>query len=216
MSQRKNYFIQKGAQSKFILTLLLLIFLVAVISFCNLYVIGNFVLNNYTTLDQGTDILGFLRAAFSVIWFRLLLIIVVNVIIVAIIGVFYSHQFAGPSFKFESSIKEIAQGNLAMRIYLRKSDSMHNVAEALNVMIDNFRTVIQKANELAAQIKDASNSIKPEDEDSDKALASLRGIAGELEDLLAGFKLNAEDDDDDEDDDESASAEKDAGEEKED
>lgn len=186
MSQRKNYFIEKSMQSKFIVTLMLLIFLVSVITVCNVYVIYEYVHSNAVS-GQGDT--GFFSVAFNLMGYRLFLIGMVNIIIVAIIGVFYSHQFAGPSYKIEKSIKQIAEGDLSFKVTLRKSDTMHNIAESLNVMVDNFRSVLKKAAELTNQIKDTSTRMASEDEHVAKNIASLKGIAGELEDLLAGFKL---------------------------
>ena len=190
MSQRKNYFIEKGMQSKFIVTLMLLIFLVSVITVCNVYVIYEYVHSN--AVSGSTDT-GFFSVAFNLMGYRLFLIGMVNIIIVAIIGVFYSHQFAGPSYKIEKSIKQIAEGDLSFKVTLRKSDTMHNIAESLNGMVDNFRSVLKKAAELTNQIKDTSTKMSTDDHEVAKHLASLKGIAGELEDLLAGFKLDQRD-----------------------
>lgn len=188
MTQRRNYLPQKGAQGKFVLTLLLLIFLVAVITFCNLYVMGTFIVQNVSSIEASTlnDHLGMI---WSTIGWRLVLLILVNVIVVAIIGIFYSHQFAGPSYKIEKSLREISQGDLSFKIILRTNDSMHNVAESLNQMIDNFRAVIAKAKELTSQSRESLEKIEASNEESEKAVLALRGIQGELEDLLAGFKL---------------------------
>lgn len=193
MSQRRNYLPQKGAQGRFVLTLLLVIFLVAVITFCNLWVIGNFVVNNYSELGSQSNVWGFLDKAADLIWWRVMLIILVNIIIVAIIGIFYSHQFAGPSYKFEKSLREIAQGDLSFKIILRQNDSMHNVADSLNRMIDNYRAVIAKAKELTYQSRESLGQLQAPDEETEKAIMAMKSIQGELEDLLAGFKLSSQD-----------------------
>ncbi len=190
MSQRKIYVVQREMQGKFTLTLLMLIFLVAVISFCNLYVIGQYALDHMNTMQSPTSITTVFTEALGVLWPRLLLIILVNVIIVVIIGVFYSHQFAGPSYKLEKNIREIAQGDLSFKITLRKGDSMHNVADSLNMMVDNFRNVIHKAKDLTRQIKqEAEKAASEEEGQSAKTIATLNGIAGELEDLWSGFHI---------------------------
>ncbi|MBI3890704.1 MAG: methyl-accepting chemotaxis protein [Candidatus Wallbacteria bacterium] len=193
MSQRKIYLVQREMQGKFTLTLLMLIFLVAVISFCNLYVIGQYALDHMNTMPDHQSIGSIFTEALGVLWPRLLLIILVNVIIVVIIGVFYSHQFAGPSYKLEKNIKEIAQGDLSFQITLRKGDSMHNVADSLNAMVDNFRNVIATARKLTGQLKAEADKVGTEDEgQSGKAVAALKGIAGELGDLWSGFKTGEE------------------------
>ena len=190
MSQRKNYFIEKGMQSKFIVTLMLLIFLVSVITVCNVYVIYEYVQSN---IAAGQPNRSFFAVAFDLMGYRLFLIGLVNIIIVAIIGVFYSHQFAGPSYKIQKSIQQIAEGDLSFHVTLRKSDTMHNIAESLNVMIDHFRNTLRKVNELNTQVKATTSQSKADEELLAKNLASLKGISGELEDLLATFKLEQKD-----------------------
>ena len=189
MTQRRNYIIEGKMQGKFTLTLLMLIFLISVISFCNLYVIGSFVITHYTNLEEANTPGEFIYTAMQVIWPRLILIIVVNIIIVVIIGVFYSHQFAGPSFKMERSLREIAAGDLSSKIYLRKSDSMHNVADAINQLIDNLRSVIRKTQELSIQTKENLAKIEIEDEEVQRRIGTLKGISDEIHDLFDRFTL---------------------------
>jgi methyl-accepting chemotaxis protein len=155
-------------------------------------VIGNFVVNHLSDLSNQGTVWHFLDRAAPLIWWRVVLIIMVNIIIVAIIGIFYSHQFAGPSYKFEKSLREIAQGDLSFKIILRQNDSMHNVADSLNRMIDNYRAVIAKAKELTLQARESLDTIKAADEASERSVLAMKGIQGELEDLLAGFKLTSQ------------------------
>jgi len=189
-AKRSNYIIQGRMQGKFTLTLLMLLFLIAVISFCNLYVIGSFVVNHYSVLQSASTPTAFIATAMAYMWPRLLLIIGVNIIIVVIIGVFYSHQFAGPSFKMERSLRQIASGDLSSKIYLRKGDSLHNVADAINQLIDNFRTVVRKTTDLSEQMKINAEKIDTDDEDIKKRLGTLKGISDEINELFARFTLD--------------------------
>jgi len=70
---------------------------------------------------------------------------------------------------------------------------MHNVADSLNRMIDNYRSVVAKARELTHQARESLDAIQPSDEDSERQIQAMKGIQGELEDLLAGFKLSSQD-----------------------
>lgn len=188
MSQRKNYFVEKGMQSKFILTLLLLLFLVAVITICNLFVIYEFVVQNMDPI-HGATAQNLMEVIKSVAGYRLLLIGLVNLMIVAIIGVFYSHQFAGPSYKLERSIRQIATGDLSFDVTLRKSDAMHNIADSLNVMLSRFRELFVKANELTGRLRNNVDGLAAEHENLGKETAVLRGTIAELEDILGSMKL---------------------------
>ena len=107
-----------------------------------------------------------------------------------IIGVFYSHQFAGPSFKMERSLREIASGDLSSKIYLRKGDSLHNVADAINQLIDNFRSVVRKTRDLSEQMKIHIDKIDTEDEEVSKRIGTLKGISDEIGELFSTFSLD--------------------------
>jgi len=189
MSQRKNYFVAKGMQSKFILTLLLLLFLVAVITICNFYVIFEYVMRSMAP-DSEESARTFIQLIREGAGYRVLLIGLVNIIIVAIIGVFYSHQFAGPSYKLDRSIRQIATGDLSFEIILRRTDAMTEIADSLNVLIVKYRGVFQKLHELIDRVKDTTAELEVETGGGGKEVAVIKGTMAEIEDLLAGIKLS--------------------------
>ena len=106
LSQRKNYFIAKGMQSKFAGTILLLVFLITIITACNIYVLGSFFMQTRATLNENQTTEGLMQLFIRDLWPRLLLLVLVNVIIVFIVSIMYSHQIAGPAYKLEKSIRE--------------------------------------------------------------------------------------------------------------
>ena len=207
MSQRKNYFISKGMQSKFAGTILLLAFLIAIITVCNIYVLGNFFFNTKTTLVEAKGVTYVMQHFLQEFWPRLLLLIFVNVIIISIVSVMYSHQTAGPAFKLEKSIKRIAEGDLTFEVNLRKNDNLKELAVALNELLAKFRTTLAKSKTLSEDI--ATKLDKLED---DARFNSLAKSAEELKELISQFKIanesgkletvieNGGDEDDNEDD----------------
>jgi methyl-accepting chemotaxis protein len=130
LSQRKNYFISKGMQSKFAGTILLLAFLVAVITACNIYVLGSFFVSTKTTLSEAQGVTSIMQHFFTEFWPRLILLIFVNVIIIFIVSIMYSHQTAGPAYKLEKSIKRITEGDLTFEVSLRRNDNLKELAQA--------------------------------------------------------------------------------------
>ena len=116
---RSNYFIQAGLQIKFTFVLILIVLLVGTITFFNLYIIGDYVVENTNTVMELRDMRSFLTTVFSIVGWRIITLGVVSFLIITIIGIFYSHQFAGPSFKLEKCLREISRGNLSFSIKLR-------------------------------------------------------------------------------------------------
>ena len=183
-SQRKNYFIAKDMQSKFAGTILLLALLVAVISACNIYVLGSFFVEKNATLAQQNDASVLIHDFISSYWPRLVVLVFVNVIIVFMVSVIYSHQTAGPAYKLEKSIKRITDGDLTFQVSLRKNDNLKELATALNELLTKFRTTLSKAKGLADGIDDKLGEMK-----NDEKYSQIVADASELRQLVDQFKL---------------------------
>ncbi|PKL45097.1 MAG: hypothetical protein CVV41_03125 [Candidatus Riflebacteria bacterium HGW-Riflebacteria-1] len=184
MSQRKNYFIAKDMQSKFAGTILLLAFLVAVITACNIYVLGSYFVNTSKTLVEARSLTVTLQDFVAEFWPRLLVLIFVNVIIVFIVSVMYSHQTAGPAYKLEKSIKRISEGDLTFEVSLRRNDNLKELAVALNELLKKFRVTLAKAKTLSDDI-----SVKLDSLESDARFKQLAANASELSELIRQFKI---------------------------
>ncbi|MEW6710429.1 MAG: hypothetical protein AB1403_11455 [Candidatus Riflebacteria bacterium] len=184
MSQRKNYFISKGMQSKFAGTILLLAFLVAVITACNIYVLGSFFVSTKTTLVEARGVTNIMQHFFTEFWPRLLMLIFVNVIIIFIVSIMYSHQTAGPAYKLEMSIKRITEGDLTFEVSLRRNDNLKELATALNELLKKFRNTLAKAKTLSVDL-----SAKLSGLESDAQFKKLAESSAELTSLINQFKI---------------------------
>jgi len=184
LSQRKNYFIAKDMQSRFAGTILLLAFLVAVITACNIYVLGSYFVNTSKTLVEARSLTVTLQDFVAEFWPRLLVLIFVNVIIVFIVSVMYSHQTAGPAYKLEKSIKRISEGDLTFEVSLRRNDNLKELAAALNELLKKFRVTLAKAKTLSDDI-----SVKLDSLESDVKFKQLAANASELSELIKQFKI---------------------------
>lgn len=184
MSQRKNYFISKDMQSRFAGTILLLAFLVAVITACNIYVLGSYFVSTSRTLVEARSLTSTLQDFVVEFWPRLLVLIFVNVIIVFIVSVMYSHQTAGPAYKLEKSIKRIVEGDLTFEVSLRRNDNLKELASALNELLKKFRVTLAKAKTLSEDI-----SVKLDTLEKDDKFKQLAANASELSQLIKQFNI---------------------------
>ncbi|MBF0407975.1 MAG: methyl-accepting chemotaxis protein [Candidatus Riflebacteria bacterium] len=184
MSQRKNYFIAKGMQSKFAGTVLLLVFLITVITACNIYVLASFFMNTKATISEGQTAETMMKLFIVDLWPRLLLLILVNVIIIFIVSIMYSHQIAGPAYKLEKSINRIAGGDLTFEIHLRKNDNLKEVAVAINKMLAKFRETIASAKVLSDDIAEKMQILG-----TDEKFAALSRSAESLREKISMFKI---------------------------
>lgn len=174
-------------QSRFAGTILLLAFLVAVITACNIYVLGSYFVSTSRTMVEARSLTSTLQDFVADYWPRLLVLIFVNVIIVFIVSVMYSHQTAGPAYKLEKSIKRISEGDLTFEVSLRRNDNLKELAAALNELLKKFRTTLAKAKCLSDDI-----AIKLDSLENDDKFKQLAANASELSELIKQFKIEGD------------------------
>jgi methyl-accepting chemotaxis protein len=146
---RRQYFIKKDFQTRFIVRFILVLIIGGIIS------VG---LTLMTT--RGTLTTSYVDARLviqdtplailpSVILTTLITIVVVGVI-AAIVMLLVSHKIAGPMFRFEKDIERIAGGDLKSHIHLRKGDQFQEMVTTLNTMIDSLNSKVSEIRQAAA------------------------------------------------------------------
>lgn len=152
--KRRNYFIKKDFQSKFILKFCFIL-LCGIILSTGLV----FIFSQETLTSSFSNSRLVISSTAQAIMPTLLItnLITLGIITIAAIGVtlFMSHRIAGPMFRFEKDIKKIAGGDLNVRINLRKKDQFSEMAGAFNEMASEFHKKITGINQ---QIDDAVNN----------------------------------------------------------
>lgn len=69
-----------------------------------------------------------------------------------IVTLFISHRVAGPIYRLEHDIAEVAKGNLSIRINVRKNDELKDLVKFLNQMLDSVRNTMVDINKEVAGI----------------------------------------------------------------
>ena len=134
---RRQYFIKKEFQARFIIKFVLILIAGGLVS------IGMTFLNNHDTLTttytnsklviQNTS----LAIMPSVVFTTILTTVLLGIVVIAL-TLLFSHKIAGPMFRFEKDIKRIADGDLKSRINIRKGDQFQELALGLNDMIQSL------------------------------------------------------------------------------
>ena len=136
MSQynRRNYFIDKKMQTKYI------VLVIAVLVLHTLIVLAAVFLPYFLMLspDAPLDTRAEAAKAFLLVHANAWPVIVGIIIFFAIMTLFVTHRIAGPIFRLKRGIRDIADGRLNERIHLRKKDEFHDVAEELNSLAERF------------------------------------------------------------------------------
>lgn len=187
---RKHYFIKKGLQTRFIGTVLLIVSLVMVVIFCNLYFFGMFLLQEDSETLYENALMKLKADLSDKLMGRLVLLGLVNVIIVVLISLFFSHQIAGPVYKLEKTLQRIIDGDVATKFSFRKSDRFDEVAELLNDMKDGLTDSLKTAKEVNEKsIKLLDEAIAKKDVG---ALNKLRDLNSQLANALNDYKFENE------------------------
>ncbi|MDD5634588.1 MAG: HAMP domain-containing protein [Candidatus Omnitrophica bacterium] len=195
--RRRNYFIKKGFQAKFIL------------KFCSLVisgaVISGAILFSYIFL-RGTVTTAFINSRLSIIStadYVLPILVVASIIAVVIIGLgtiftvlFISHRIAGPLYRIEKSVEAIGAGNLNVKIVLRTTDEVQNMAEKINDMTHslnvNFRKIKDeygKFDELVNKMMEAALGEKNLPDDKREVFQKISAERDKIKEMLKYFKV---------------------------
>jgi len=144
--RRKQYFIATRFQVKYIGLILLLIFLTAALC--------SYVVYYTSMISMGEKLAsvypqGRLMAIVSAVNIRILFSLIIITPLVAMIGLFLSHRIAGPIYRMERFLNDVAGGDLTQRLTLRKKDELINLANGINNVVDSLKkTVIVKKGHL--------------------------------------------------------------------
>jgi len=80
--------------------------------------------------------------------------------IIFILGLLFSHKIAGPLYRIEKTIDEIAKGSLGLKIKLRRGDELKDLAEVVNGLTENLRNSIDLSNETILKIQKELDGVR--------------------------------------------------------
>lgn len=135
--KRRTYYIDKKFQAKFILIFLLVLVVGGGLTIA-LTLLGT---QQTLTSTYGGGGLAIEKTASAILPSVVLITLVttgVLGIVVWILTLLTSHRIAGPMFRFEQDLKEIAKGNLQKKIHIRDGDQFAGMVQNLNGMVESF------------------------------------------------------------------------------
>jgi methyl-accepting chemotaxis protein len=187
--RRKNYFIKKDLQGRFIFSFFIF---VVVGSFFFTIIFSLLSADTLTIAYKNYDLrLGktpviLLKETLGAHW----IFIFTGGLLVVLASVFLTHRFAGPVYRFEKSLEEMMKGNFDVDIRLRAKDEAKELAQMLNDFNAGLSSQLKEIRDLSdkagAHITNAKGAIGPEAaRELDEAAAKNRRIG----EILRNFKL---------------------------
>jgi len=161
--RRKQYFIKKGFQFKFIFKFCVIVIIGALISTGVLFLSSKDTLTS--SFQQSRLVIKNTASAIlpAVIYTNLITLILITAATIAV-TLFISHKLAGPMFRFEKELKGITGGDLTKKIILREKDQITDMADSLNMMIAGLHGKVSDIRSDVKQLAEsASQSNAPEE-----------------------------------------------------
>lgn len=164
--KRRNYFINKEFQGRYIFNYFILATIGSVlfIGVFSLFSFNTFsiVYDNYH-LQLGVTPGILFKKILSTQW----LFVVVGGAVVVIITLILTHRVAGPFYRFEKTLDEMVEGDISSKIVLRQKDEGKELAQKINAfnyllgdklsLIENFNSNIAVSSlQLKKQLKESS------------------------------------------------------------
>ncbi|BCL61178.1 hypothetical protein DGMP_18710 [Desulfomarina profundi] len=154
--KRRQYFINRQFQTRFILKFIVVLLFGAILST---------IITIVSTQETLTSTFNGSRLVIEKTALAILpSVIVTNIITTAVVGIVallltlvISHKIAGPMFRFEKDLEDISQGDLRKEVRIRNGDQFTGVAQNLNEMVGSLnrrlsdvRLQLEKISENAA------------------------------------------------------------------
>ena len=154
--KRRQYFVQKGFQSKFILKFCIVLFIGIIISVGLLFLFSQNTLTS--SFEQSRLVIKNTASAIlpSVFLSHLIALVLITLLTIAV-TLLVSHKFAGPLFRFQKDLEDIGSGNLTKVVKIRKNDQVKAMVDSLNQMRENLQEKILDIKEEVEQIVESTS-----------------------------------------------------------
>lgn len=192
--RRRNYFIKKELQGRYIFSFFVFVIIGSIIFTLIFSLLSS---NTLTIIYENSNLrigktpLILIKEILSAQW----IFIATAGIAVVIVSMFLTHRFAGPIYRFEKSIEDMTKGNFNFQIRLRKKDEGKELAQMMNQLNDTFSSNIGEmrrvADEIDSRVEEAYKSIDRMEEGKEAALEleKAKGLSGKLREMLHSFKI---------------------------
>lgn len=129
--RRKQYFVERGLQLRFARFVILFVFLASLATGLLVFYTSYFMLG-----EKLADVYpqGRLITIFKTVHIALLIDLVVMIPIIFYGSIVFSHRIAGPLPKIYRTLREIGQGNFDLKLQLRRTDELRELADVINEM----------------------------------------------------------------------------------
>lgn len=136
--KRKNYLIEKHFQIKYMLLTMLLLLVYSFIFIAIIFAPYMLTLYFNYPLVEKTEAARAILLLHAKVWPGISIVIV----LFGAVSIFITHKIAGPLYRLKKSLSQVTEGNLNVVVKLRKWDDLQDLAEHVNILIEELRTFV--------------------------------------------------------------------------
>lgn len=183
--QRKTYLIKRSFQFRYVFIVLSFILLTAAVSGIATYLaVFPYLSEKLANVYPQGRLIALLRGANI----KALLSTIIIIPFAVWISVILSHRVAGPWYRLEMILRDLADGDLSHDIQLRKNDELQSLAFLLNSVVRNLREVAEDNIKYASGIDEAISQIGQELNREPADIMKIRLMVNKIQDIITNLK----------------------------
>jgi len=152
--KRKNYVVNKPLQFIYSgITIYLLLVGIIIVGITTYYVTLSTILAQLEAENQLFNAYAIITNINHLLMKRLGVLLLVVMVFAFVLAVYYLHRIAGPVYRIEKTLFDMARGEDVRLVSLRKKDFFKSLAEALNRVITGQKEKDEKLEKLLQELK---------------------------------------------------------------
>lgn len=187
--RRRNYFIDKKFQTKFILKFCGLVAFGGLLTILILYYLAAksttvSIINSRVVVRTTADFL------LPVLLQTVFIVMIIVSLATVIVTLFVSHKIAGPLYRLKKTIQALEDGDFSSDFHIRNLDQLQGLADGFNAMIKKVRDGLNGVKTGLASFKEKLDSISENEVPQNKknTLNELKKISEEINRMIGRFK----------------------------
>ncbi len=187
--RRRNYFIDKGFQSRFIFKFCLTVLAAGLLTMGLLYF---FALRSTTVsiVDSRVKVYSTADFLLPVLIQTVVIVTILISIVTIILTLLVSHKIAGPLYRFKKVIEAMGEGDFAQDFKIRQRDQLQDLAKTINSAIQRVRSQLNLIKTYHNSLKEKLNVLTDDDSQEHRRIVTveLKRLFEELNKIIQSFK----------------------------
>lgn len=187
--KRRNYFIDREFQAKFILKFCALVALGGLLTIAILYFLA---MKSTTVSIVNSRVVARTTADFilPILIQTVFIVMIIVSMATVIVTLFVSHKIAGPLFRLKKTMQALGKGDFSSDFHIRNLDQLQELADVVNGMIKKVRDGLNGLKAGLLSLKEKLDSISEQEvpQNKQKALGESKKILEEINKSIEHFK----------------------------